>query len=101
MSVIARAVFTGRTRARIVGDADPYGFPARWMSAWRRGEGTPPYRERHGNRVGADARIVPAARRTSCRAACPHAAVAVCVRVKQKISRQCAFNTAGRFCLKL
>ena len=48
MSVIARAVFTGRKRARVVGDADPYGCPARWMSAWRRGEGTPPYRERHG-----------------------------------------------------
>ena len=26
MSVIARAVFTGRTRARVVGDADPYGL---------------------------------------------------------------------------
>lgn len=25
MSVIARAVFTGRERARVVGDADPYG----------------------------------------------------------------------------
>ena len=25
MSVIARAVFTGRKRARVVGDADPYG----------------------------------------------------------------------------
>ena len=100
MSVIARAVFTGRTRARVVGDADPYGCPARWMSAWRRGEAPRPT----GNgmvTVGADARIVPAARRTGCRAACPHAAVAVCVRVKQKISRQCAFNTAGRFCLKL
>lgn len=27
MSVIARAVFTGRKRARVVGDADPYGLP--------------------------------------------------------------------------
>ena len=27
MSVIARAVFTGRERARVVGDADPYGLP--------------------------------------------------------------------------
>ena len=27
MSIIARAVFTGRTRARVVGDADPYGLP--------------------------------------------------------------------------
>ena len=27
MSVIARAVFTGRERARVVGDADPYGWP--------------------------------------------------------------------------
>ena len=27
MSVIARAVFTGRKRARVVGDADPYGRP--------------------------------------------------------------------------
>lgn len=26
MSVIARAVFTGRERARVVGDADPYGL---------------------------------------------------------------------------
>lgn len=26
MSVIARAVFTGRKRARVVGDADPYGL---------------------------------------------------------------------------
>ena len=25
VSVIARAVFTGRKRARVVGDADPYG----------------------------------------------------------------------------
>lgn len=27
MSVIVRAVFTGRKRARVVGDADPYGLP--------------------------------------------------------------------------
>lgn len=27
MSVIARAVFTDRKRARVVGDADPYGLP--------------------------------------------------------------------------
>ena len=27
MSVIARTVFTGRKRARVVGDADPYGLP--------------------------------------------------------------------------
>lgn len=27
MSVIARTAFTGRTRARVVGDADPYGRP--------------------------------------------------------------------------
>lgn len=33
MSVIARAVFTGRERARVVGDADPYGRPMRWVSA--------------------------------------------------------------------
>ena len=26
MSVIARAVFTGRKRARVVGDAEPYGL---------------------------------------------------------------------------
>lgn len=26
MSVIARTVFTGRKRARVVGDADPYGL---------------------------------------------------------------------------
>ena len=26
MSVIARAVFTGRKRAQVVGDADPYGL---------------------------------------------------------------------------
>ena len=26
MSVIARAVFTGRKQARVVGDADPYGL---------------------------------------------------------------------------
>lgn len=27
MSVIARTAFTGRKRARVVGDADPYGRP--------------------------------------------------------------------------
>ena len=97
MSVIARAVFTGRTRARVVGGADPQGgcLPGGGVRAPRpTGNGMVT--------VGADARIVfAAAKRTGCRAACPHAAVAVCVRVKQKISRQCAFNTAGRFCLKL
>lgn len=35
MSVIARAVFTGRERAQVVGDADPYG-PA---VGWRRPDG--------------------------------------------------------------
>ena len=70
VSVIARTAFTGRTRARVVGDADPYGCPARWMSAWRRVRAPRPT----GNgmvTVGADARIVfAAARRTGCRAAC-------------------------------
>ena len=32
MSVIARAVFTGRKRARVVGDADPYVFFERCAS---------------------------------------------------------------------
>ena len=52
MSVIARAAFTGRERARVVGDADPYGLTVGLAAACRRGEGTPPYRERHGNRRG-------------------------------------------------
>ena len=43
MSVIARAAFTGRERARVVGDADPYGLAVRLVPARRRGEGTPPY----------------------------------------------------------
>lgn len=101
MSVIARAVLLAGSGHVSSGTPTPTGCP--W--GWRLPDGgvrAPRPTENGMVTVGADARIVPAAaRRTGCRAACPHAAVAVCVRVKQKISRQCAFNTAGRFCLKL
>lgn len=33
MSVIARAVFTGRKRARVVGDAEPYGLAVELAAA--------------------------------------------------------------------
>ena len=41
MSVIARTVFTGRKRARVVGDADPYGLAVR-LAAARGGVRAPP-----------------------------------------------------------
>lgn len=43
MSVIARAVFTGRKRARVVGDADPYGLAVGLAAAWRLPEDCPPW----------------------------------------------------------
>lgn len=43
MSVIARAVFTGRKRARVVGDADPYGPAVGLAAACRRPEDCPPW----------------------------------------------------------
>ena len=43
MSVIARAVFTSRKRARVVGDADPYGLAVGLAAACRRPEDWPPY----------------------------------------------------------
>ncbi len=43
MSVIARAVFTGRKRARVVGDADPYGLAVGLAAACRLPEDYPPW----------------------------------------------------------
>ena len=43
MSVIARAVFTGRKRARVVGDADPYGLAVGLAAACRRPVDCPPW----------------------------------------------------------
>lgn len=43
MSVIARTAFTGRKRARVVGDADPYGLAVGLAAACRRPEDWPPY----------------------------------------------------------
>ena len=43
MSVIARAASAGRERARVVGDADPYGLAVGLAAACRRPEDCPPW----------------------------------------------------------
>ena len=59
MSVIARAVFTGRKRARVVGDADPYGCDPQGGCLPGGGVRAPRPTGNGMVTVGADARIGP------------------------------------------